>query len=65
VGTDLNRNYGFQWLVAGSSTDPCSEVYGGPSQDSEVETLAVERALMNKSGNWDAYISMHAYGQYW
>ncbi len=41
LGTDLNRNYPFKWnCCGGSSGDPCSEVYHGPSQDSEEETQA-------------------------
>jgi hypothetical protein len=40
-GVDLNRNYGYQWGGAGSDSDPCSEVYRGPSAFSEPETQAV------------------------
>jgi murein tripeptide amidase MpaA len=27
VGVDLNRNYDYGWLTAGSSRNPCSDVY--------------------------------------
>jgi len=42
-GVDLNRNYGFQWGYddVGSSPTPSSEIYRGPSPESESETRAV------------------------
>jgi carboxypeptidase T len=42
-GVDNNRNYPFEWVGPGSSTDPCSDVYRGPSAGSEPEN----QALMN------------------
>jgi carboxypeptidase T len=41
-GTDLNRNFGFQWGGAGSSSDTCSEIYHGPSAASDLETQAIQ-----------------------
>ena len=42
-GTDLNRNYEFQWgCCSGSSTDPCAQTYRGSSAASEPETRAVQ-----------------------
>jgi PKD repeat protein len=41
-GADLNRNYPFQWgCCGGSSGNPCSETYRGPSPASEPETQVV------------------------
>jgi len=37
-GVDLNRNYPYEWDGPGSSTDPSSETYRGPSPASEPET---------------------------
>jgi hypothetical protein len=65
VGVDLNRNFGYKWRTGGSSTNPCSDTYAGPSADSELETLALEKAILVKKGNWDAYLTIHTYGQYW
>ncbi|AEW99157.1 M14 family zinc carboxypeptidase [Streptantibioticus cattleyicolor] len=42
IGVDLNRNAGTHWGASGTSTQPCSEVYGGPAADSEVENTALE-----------------------
>lgn len=39
-GVDLNRNYDFEWVGSGSSTDPCSETFRGPSPSSEPEIIA-------------------------
>lgn len=65
IGVDLNRNFGYKWLTGGSSTNPCSDTYAGPSADSELETKAVEQAILAKAGQWDAYLTIHTYGQYW
>ena len=40
-GVDPNRNYPFEWVGPGSSTDPTSEVYRGPSPGSEPEVQAI------------------------
>lgn len=42
VGTDLNRNSSFHWGGAGASTNPCDDLYRGPSPASEPETQAVQ-----------------------
>ncbi len=41
IGVDLNRNYPYQWVGGGSSTDPCSDTYRGPSAGSEPEIQAL------------------------
>ncbi|MCX7878700.1 MAG: M14 family zinc carboxypeptidase [Ignavibacteria bacterium] len=42
-GVDLNRNYDYGWgNNNGSSGDPCSETYRGPSPASEPETQAIK-----------------------
>lgn len=41
VGVDLNRNFPFDWGGAGSSGTICSDVYRGPSLNSEVESQAI------------------------
>ncbi|MDQ3194197.1 MAG: immune inhibitor A [Bacteroidota bacterium] len=45
-GVDLNRNYNYGWGVnSGSSSDPTSETYRGPSAGSEPETQAIKNFL--------------------
>lgn len=64
VGTDLNRNYGYKWMFAGASNNPCSDTFAGIKADSELETKAVEAAINAKLGKWDAFITIHTYGQW-
>jgi hypothetical protein len=62
-GIDTNRNWGYQWgLDIGSSPDPCSEVYRGPSAFSEPETRAV-RDMLQSLPRLAAYIDFHSFGQ--
>jgi carboxypeptidase A2 len=65
IGTDLNRNYDFQWMVTGASNNPCADTYAGKTPGSEIETKAVKNAINAKLGKWDVFLSLHAYGQYW
>ncbi|MEO8210069.1 MAG: M14 family metallopeptidase, partial [bacterium] len=46
-GVDLNRNYNYGWgNNNGSSDDPCSDIYRGPSAGSEPETQAIKNFLL-------------------
>lgn len=67
VGTDVNRNWGFKWGTGGSSSQPCSDTYMGPSPMSAAENTAVEKYLrmLQSSLEVDAYIDFHAYSQLW
>jgi murein tripeptide amidase MpaA len=64
-GVDLNRNCDYRWLQGGSSSVTCVDTYAGPSAGSEPETKAVTAALQAKIGLWDAYYSIHSYGNWW
>ena len=45
-GVDLNRNYNYGWgNNSGSSSDPCSETFRGPSAGSEPEITAVKNFM--------------------
>jgi carboxypeptidase T len=49
-GVDLNRNYPYGWgYSSGSSGDPCSDTYRGPSAGSEPETQAVRNFILPKN----------------
>ncbi|MBD3415115.1 MAG: hypothetical protein GF421_11875, partial [Candidatus Aminicenantes bacterium] len=62
-GVDPNRNYGYQWGYdnLGSSSNPYSPVYRGPSPFSEPETQAVRDFMTGKS--FQALVSYHNYSQ--
>lgn len=77
-GADLNRNFSFQWgCCGGSSTNPCSETYRGPSPASEPETQAIQGYMaaifpdqrapdLSAPAPADAtglYIDIHSYSQ--
>eukprot|EP01080_Neovahlkampfia_damariscottae_P004286 gene4286-7622_t len=62
IGTDLNRNWNYQWNSGGSSTDPCSELYRGSSADSEIEVKAIINYISSLS-NVKFYLDIHAYSQ--
>jgi len=48
-GVDLNRNYPYGWgFNNGSSNDPCSDTYRGPSASSEPETQAIRNFIQPK-----------------
>jgi murein tripeptide amidase MpaA len=60
-GVDLNRNYSHMWGGPGSSSDPRSNIYRGPSPFSEPETQAIRDLASNH--DFQAVISYHSYGQ--
>jgi len=63
VGTDLNRNNDFKFGNAGTSTNPCSDIYGGSSGGSELETKAVARTVEKYKSNIVSWNTVHTHGQ--
>ncbi|XP_068211936.1 carboxypeptidase B-like isoform X1 [Palaemon carinicauda] len=63
-GVDLNRNFGYKWGGLGTSNNPCSDIYKGPSAFSEPESQALRDAMLPLAGKVKAYITFHSYGQY-
>lgn len=63
-GVDLNRNYDYGWgNNSGSSSDPSSETYRGPSAGSEPETQAIKNFISQIHP--EISFSMHSYaGRY-
>ncbi len=61
-GVDLNRNYGFGWGTGGSSTNPTSDVYMGPSAFSEPESRAV-KAFVDSQPRMTSLISFHTFSE--
>jgi hypothetical protein len=64
IGTDLNRNFDYHFGEKGSSHDPCDEIYCGPSAFSEPESIAVKKLVLTNKDRIKAFITLHAYGQY-
>ncbi|KKK07107.1 carboxypeptidase [Micromonospora sp. HK10] len=68
VGTDLNRNWGYQWgCCGGSSSSKSSETYRGPSAFSAPETAAlrnfVNSRVVGGVQQLKANIDFHTYSQ--
>ena len=70
-GVDLNRNYDFVWdfpvkfsqqAPIQTSTDPCSEIYRGPTAHSEPETQNVVW-LLERSSSVNFFIDIHSFGE--
>jgi len=58
-GVDNNRNFPFEWVGSGSSPDPCSETYRGPSAGSEPENQAIMNLINSHHFiTWQSYHSV-------
>ena len=62
IGTDMNRNWDFQWNSGGSSTDPCSEIYRGSNPNSEIEVKGLVDYISSLS-NVKVYFDIHSFSQ--
>jgi len=65
-GVDENRNFNDHWGQGGSSTDPCSDTYRGPSVASEPEVQTVQRyfaELQSPNVPIIGAIDWHSYSQ--
>ncbi|XP_011505295.1 PREDICTED: carboxypeptidase B-like [Ceratosolen solmsi marchali] len=64
VGVDANRNFDFEWMTVGASSNPCSETYAGVTAFSEPETSALRDFLLSKNNTIKVYITFHSYGNF-
>ena len=53
----------FFFFQAGTSSEPCSEIYGGPSAQSELEVQAITAYILTNKPVYGA-IDFHSYGQF-
>ena len=60
-GVDLNRNWGYQWMTGGSSSNPCSDTYAGTKANSELETQAIQNYILSMPNKWDSFLTLHTY----
>uniref|UniRef100_A0A8C5PQQ4 Peptidase M14 domain-containing protein n=1 Tax=Leptobrachium leishanense TaxID=445787 RepID=A0A8C5PQQ4_9ANUR len=63
-GVDLNRNYNARWCSVGASRNCTSNIFCGPSPDSELETKGLVALVEQHKLNILAYLTIHTYGQY-
>ncbi|MGP3968616.1 M14 family metallopeptidase [Streptomyces sp. 6N223] len=60
IGTDLNRNWAYEWGCCGGSSDsPSSETYRGPSAESAPETQAVADFVRGRVVGGEQQITTH------
>lgn len=67
LGTDINRNWPYQWDVpGGSSTDPCDQTYRGRSagDSPEIEGLTSLLTGLRETTGIKLFVDWHSYGQY-
>jgi len=64
-GTDLNRNFDYNWGTIGVSTNPCNIVYCGKGPASEVETLSIQNETLRLADTLLATVTLHSYGNMW
>ena len=67
LGTDINRNWPYQWNVpGGSSTNPCDQTYRGRAQGDtpEMRGLVSQVQSLQNGRGIKLYIDWHSYGQY-
>ena len=64
-GVDLNRNYDISFGGTGTSSNPCSHLYSGPSALSEPESQAVANLLWAIKGQVQMFLSLHSFNQLW
>ncbi|XP_050316277.1 carboxypeptidase B-like [Anthonomus grandis grandis] len=63
-GTDLNRNFNYQWMFNGASNNSCTEIYAGPEPFSEPETRIIrDWFLNNTNANVKLYMAVHSFGE--
>lgn len=54
----------FQFSEHSTSTQACSDTYGGPRAFSERETFALSEFIKSIASEMDVYLSFHSYSQY-
>ncbi|TKR60303.1 hypothetical protein L596_027568 [Steinernema carpocapsae] len=62
-GADLNRNFDFKFMMAGSSSNPCSESFAGTHAFSEPETKNLANFLASRRNSVAAYFDIHCFGE--
>ncbi|KAJ6634659.1 Zinc carboxypeptidase [Pseudolycoriella hygida] len=63
-GVDLNRNFNYHWGETGTSTDPCSESYGGDHPFSASESTYIAQYLIANQKRLTSFVDLHSYGKF-
>lgn len=65
IGTDPNRNYGNNHCGAGTSNDPCSNIFCGPFPFSTPEVNALNEYAKTVEDRLITWIDYHSFGSFW
>jgi len=60
-GVNLDRNFAYNFGSADASSDPCDDIYRGPSAFSEPESRAIRDLAL--TSHYKTSIAFHSYGQ--
>lgn len=63
IGVDINRNFDYKWSKRETSTNDCSDFFGGYQSDSEPEVKLFSKFLMEKGKTAKLFVSLSGYGQ--
>ncbi|GAB0095999.1 uncharacterized protein DMENIID0001_114470 [Sergentomyia squamirostris] len=63
TGTDLNRNWEYEWSKAGLNGKACGDLYSGTKAFSEPESRALQQFVMKHRKKITVFLSLHSYGQ--
>lgn len=63
IGVDPNRNFPYKWEVGTfTSNSPCSEIFRGPSAESEVEVQIITKLMRENASLIKLHLALHSYG---
>jgi len=65
IGTDLNRNYEFQWNTGGSSANPCTDTFHGARPWNAPETANLRDYGNRFRDRLLVGVDVHAFGNMW
>lgn len=63
VGADPNRNWGYEWMNGGASSNPCLDTFAGDAPFSEIETKSLSEFISSINENIEVYVGFHSYSQ--
>jgi len=64
IGTDLNRNWQYEWSLIGSSDNPCSDTFHGEGPESSPEVTVIDNYIRTRP-IIQGYIDWHSSGNLW
>ncbi|XP_032691325.1 zinc carboxypeptidase-like [Odontomachus brunneus] len=60
IGTNLNKNWDYEWNTGGTSVQPCSNGFPGIEPFSEIETSSISKYIESIQNEFSVYFSFHS-----